>query len=195
VKKKRSKSSIFYDSTKNKRRKQEQTQYLNEFHERNAIKREHMINPKQQNTPFFHQNARNNHRNPASTAAGFFFTDEASQGSNYHYKKGKAPETYVYEFTNSKFIYFLGTLDPKAYLVFVTLIGLLITEDLNVTETKIIYAFISNIADTIQTLVEQEIILQNFRHSRATYEINTALQQDFETIYAQLAEIKKKLPD
>ena len=178
MKNKRPKDSIFHNSIKRKQRKQDSNRNLQTFNN------------------YFYKKGENESRNHAAAAIEPFFTSEepAPIRPNYTYKKGEAERTYLYEFTNSRFLYFLGTLDPKSYLVFVTLIGLLISEDLNATEMKIVYAFISNIGDTILTLLEQEVILQNFRHQEDTRQLGNALDHDLKTIYAQLDKIKRKLP-
>jgi len=188
VKNKRSKSSIFYNSTKNKRKKQEKNENLEEIYQ------------KQEKTP--QRNARSSYpgkqfssRNP--TAIAPFITSENNDFTrpSYTYRDTKATKTYLYDFTNSKFIYFLGSLDPKSYLLFVSLIALLITDELNRTEAKIIYAFISNISDTIQTIVEQEIILENHHQAIESREFKNALHHDLNTLYKELDKIKKKFPN
>ena len=127
-------------------------------------------------------------RNPMSAIV--LQEDEEIQ-SDFSYNNEEEKGSYRYGFTNSTFIYFLGTLDPKSYLLFVTVIALLIIEDLNETESKIIFAFIMNIADTMQTLVEQEIILQSYRLGVQRRTQGKALQKDFDTIYAELNQLKK----
>jgi len=200
VKNKRSKNSIFYDSTKNKRRRQEQKHNLQAFDTKNFTNTKKTTNSIGEKRNFNYKNGKSSFRNHTSASPFFLgdiggspLTDGQPSRPDFTYKKGEAP-TYLYEFTNSKFIYFLGNLDPKSYLVFVTLIALLIVEDLNDTEAKIIYAFISNIADTMQTLIEQEIILANYKRTKEFRELNNALHHDFETIYAELAKIKERLP-
>jgi len=176
VKNKRSKSSIFYDSTKNKRRKQEQNA--------NFSQKEH----------FRYKHIGSNYRNTTPTAVGpFFIDDDALVRPDFTYKKEEEKRTYLYGFTDSRFIHFLGHLTPKEYLLFVTIIGLLIVEDRNETEAKILYAFISNVADTMQTIVEQEVILSKYKHNNEAAKLNNALHQDFELIYAELEKIKRKL--
>ena len=193
MKNKRSKSSIFYNSTKKKRRIQEQNQHLEEFYARKTADTEKYKDTRHKNGSFFYRN-NNYERNTMSTAVGpFFIDDEPFARSDFTYKKDEPKRTYLYGFTNSKFIHFLGHLTPKEYLLFVTVIGLLIVEDRNETEAKILYAFISNVADTMQTLVEQEIILSKYQHNNEAVKLNNALHQDFETIYEELAKIKKKL--
>ena len=197
MKNKRSKNSIFYDSTKNKSRRQEQNHNLQAFDTKNFTNSEKTTFFAGKKRDYHHKNDKNNknmYRYHAAIAPFFIGENGTSSRSDFTYKK-EAPRTYLYGFTDSKFIYFLGTLEPKAYLVFITLIALIITEDLNDTEAKIIYAFISNIADTMLTLVEQEVILLNYKRSKESRELGNALHHDFETIYAQLDEIKKKLPN
>lgn len=198
MKNKQSKYSIFYDSTKNKHRKQEQNDHSQTFHGKkfsNPNKCGSFIGENRKN-PSFSKNNPNEYRNHSATAVGPFFIDEDDTFSrpDYTYQKTTQQKDYHYGFTNSKFIYFLGNLTPKEYLLFITLIALLITEDLNETEAKIVYAFTSNVADTMQTIVEQEIILSKYKHNVDSKKLNQALHHDFETIYAELAKIKKKLP-
>ena len=186
MKNKRSKSSIFYDSTKKKHRKQEQSEYSKKFYARKPIYLEKNEKPDQKGYHF-------HYRNPTSVGT-FFIDDESFSRPDHTYKKDEPQKTYVYGFTDSKFLYFLAMLKPKEYLLFVTIVALLIIEGLNETESKIVFAFISNVADTMQTMVEQEVILNQYKSTTATRQLNNALHQDFETIYAELAKIKKKLP-
>ena len=193
MKNKRSKKSIFYDSTKNKRRRQEQKHNLQAFDTKNFTNPEKTTNSIGKKRNFYQENGKNSFRNHTSVSP--FFTDESAAPSrpDFTYKSDE-PKTYLYEFTNSRFIYFLGKLTPKQYLIFISLIALLITEDLNTTEAKIIFAFISNVADTIQTIVEQEVILFNYNNTKANRELRNAIHHDFETIYAELEKIRKSLP-
>ena len=194
MKNKRSKSSIFYDSTKNKRRKQEQSHDFQAFHEKKIPIFAKDAKFEQIQSPSF-QWRKNNDACRSSTAVGpFFIDDESPSRPDFTYKKEAPKKVYLYGFTDSKFIHFLGNLSPKEYLLFITLIALLITEDLNETEAKIVYAFISNVADTMQTIVEQEIILSKYKHNKEAQQLNNALHHDFETIYAELDKIRKRLP-
>ena len=192
MKNKRSKSSIFYDSTKNKSRKQEQNRNLEGFYQKKFTGSEKITNFLHENQDSTQTSNKSSYRLHSSIAPFLMNEKETSFRPNYNYKK-EEKQQYLYSFTNSKFIYFLGTLDPKSYLIFVTLIGLLIIEDLNQTETKIVFAFISNIADTMQTLVEQEVILESYKTAVEARELGNALNQDLETIYTELDKIKQKL--
>ncbi|MCL2559290.1 MAG: hypothetical protein FWE07_02275 [Turicibacter sp.] len=188
MKNKRSKCSIYYNSTKKKQRKQEKNQHspykTRQKSERNASS---IVFP-------FLMDDQSGVGSHDSTTSGSTSTHGKTSRSDYTYEKGQPTETYCYEFTNSKFIYFLGNLTPKQYLVFITLVALIITEELNQTEAKIIFAFLSNVTDTIQTLVEQEIILNNYRLNKNSRELGNALHHDFDNIYAELDRIKKQLP-
>ena len=195
MKNKRSKSSIFYDSTKNKGRKQEKNRNFKAFNKENSDDLKQKPTFLYENQAYSHKDNKFSYRNPSAIAPFFISEDNTSFRPNYTYKKNKPEKEYLYDFTNSRFIYFLGSLDPKSYLLFITLIALLITEELNRTEAKIIYAFVSNLSDTIQTLIEQEVILENYKQIVESRELGNALQKDLETIYAQLNEIKKKLPN
>jgi len=195
VKNKRPKSSIFYDSTKKKRRKQEEIHHFQTFQKKNFSNSEKITTASTKKQAYFQKKNENIYQHRASATAIPLFIDEDDTPSrpNYTYKKSEPQKTYLYGFTNSKFIYFLATLEPKAYLVFITLIALLITEDLNQTEAKIICAFILNTADTMLTIVEQEVILNNYNQRKESRALGNALHHDLETIYAELAKIKKKL--
>ena len=114
-------------------------------------------------------------------------------GSGYTYKRKEPKQAYLYGFTNSRFIYFLGIMDPRTYLIFVTLIALLILEDLNQTEGKIIFAFISNVADSMQTIIEQEVILNSYNLKVFQREQGKALQKDFDTLYSEINRLKKEI--
>lgn len=192
MKNKRSKSSIFYDSTKNKSRKQEQNRNLEGFYQKKFTGSEKIANFLHESQDSNQTNNKSSYRLHSSIAPFLMSEEETSFRPNYNYKK-EEKQQYLYNFTNSKFIYFLGTLDPKSYLIFVTLIGLLIIEDLNQTETKIVFAFILNIADTMQTLVEQEVILESYKAAVEARELGNALHQDLENIYTELDKIKQKL--
>ena len=200
VKNKRSKNSIFYDSTKNKRRRQEGKHNLQVFDTKNFTNSEKSTFSIGEKRNFHSKNGKSNYRNH-TTIAPFFTSDdmpsfEADSLSRpeYTYKKDEPKRSYIYGFTDSRFIYFLGNLSPKEYLLFVTIVGLLIVEDLNETEAKIIFAFLSNVTDTIQTVVEQEVILSKYKHNKEARDLNNALHHDFETIYAELDRIRKRLP-
>ena len=200
MKNKRSKNSIFYDSTKNKRRRQELKHNLQAFDTKNFTNSEKSTFSTGGKRSFHNKNGKNAYRNLTSVAPLFIsedmpsLDDDSPSRPDFTYKRDEPSRTYLYEFTNSRFIYFLGHLTPKEYVLFVTLVALLITEDLNETEAKIVYAFLSNVTDTMQTLVEQEIILSKYKHTKEARELNNALHHDFETIYAELAKIKERLP-
>ena len=194
MKSKRSKNSIFNDSTKNKRRRQEQNHNLQAFDTKNFTNSEKTTFFAGKKRDYRHKNGKNIYRHHASIAPFFYDESDTQSRSDFSYKK-EAPKNYIYGFTDSRFIYFLGNLEPKAYVVFITLIALIITEDLNAIETKIIYAFISNVADTMLTLVEQELMLSNYKHMKDYRELRNALNHDFETIYAELDKINKKFSE
>ena len=184
MKNKRQKSSIYHHSTKTKTRKQ--------AFDVNSAKK----------TPF---STSGDGRIPTATADGHFRwardghggaafylgADDEAVRPDYQYDKGPEEQTYCYEFTNSRFIFFLANLTPKQYLLFVNLIALIITEDLTNIERRIVYAFISNIADSIQTIFEQGVILEAYRQTRAIRELNNALHADFQNIYADLKKLKE----
>jgi len=203
VKNKRSKSSIFFNSTKNKTRKQVKSEHSQKFYVKETAHLGKNATFGQAEPHFRYKNIGSSYRNSTPTAVGPFFvdgddsayiSDDGPTRPDFTYKKDKPKRTYIYGFTDSKFIHFLGHLTPKEYLLFVTIVGLLIVEDRNETEAKILYAFISNVADTMQTIVEQEVILSKYKHNNEAFLLNNALHQDFEIIYAELARIKKKLP-
>ena len=203
MKNKRSKKSIFYDSTKNKHRRQELKHNLQAFDTKNFTNSEESTFSIGGKRNFHSKNGKNNYRIHTTVSPFFisedmqdipsFETDSLSR-PEYTYKKEEPKRSYLYGFTDSRFIYFLGNLNPKEYLLFVTVVGLLIVEDLNETEAKIIFAFLSNVTDTIQTVVEQEVILSKYKHNKEARDLNNALHHDFETIYAELDRIRKRLP-
>ena len=209
MKNKRSKNSIFYDSTKKKRRKQEKGM--------NFYKQNKNNHPKSNDMPFPSQNIPNKNGmnsffiNPNDTtynkaslrhqvspiiSDGSFSDlsgDSSISGSGHSYKRKEEKRVYLYGFTDSKFIYFLGKLDPRSYLIFVTLIALLILEDLNETESKIIFAFLSNVSDAMQTIVEQEVILNSYHLKVFQRDQGAALQNDFDTLYSQINQLKREV--
>ena len=191
MKNKRPKSSIYYHSTKNKSQKQGQKSKINTF-EKKEFDSNHMKASFSEEKRFIYENPK--FKTERNTQIGNFLMDDldSPKRPDYTYKKEPATKTYQFGFTNSKFIYFLGKLTPKEYLLFVTLIGLLIVEDLNETEAKIIYAFTSNIADTMQTLVEQEIILGKYNHAEESNQLSNALHEEFEVIYEQMEKLRTK---
>ena len=211
MKKKRSKCSIFYDSTKNKIRKQEQTMQFYQLNENNRIKSPHPSNSSQNIVPknnksAFATHSDNTHHNQfsrhiisplisidGSLESDTFYQANSNTGSGFTYKRKDEKRTYLYGFTDSRFIYFLGKLEPRAYLIFVTLIALLILEDLNETEGKIIFAFISNVADSMQTVIEQEVILNSYNLKNFQREQGAALQKDFDLLFAELNQLKKEI--
>jgi hypothetical protein len=189
VKNKRSKSSNFYyDSTKNKRRKQEKM--LNFYKQKiSSPLQSDFLN---QNNPHYNTGNNTSTRHIASPLIGQYSALD-SEGSGFTYKRKEEKRTYLYGFTNSKFIYFLGELEPRAYLIFVTLIALLILEDLNQTEGAIIFAFISNIGDAMETVIEQEVILNSYHLQKFQREQGKALQKDFDKLYREINQLKKEM--
>ena len=202
MKNKQSKSSVFYKSTKNKNRNQGKS--VN-FH-----KQSKNIHIKTFNSTFFSENATNKNEMDQSFTDHHYAINNGSNrhiippfisengvsdlgGSGHTYKRKEEKRAYLYGFTDSKFIYFLGTLDPRAYLIFITLITLLILEDLNDTEGRIIFFFISNIADAMQTVVEQQVVLNNYNFKKYQREHGAALQKDFDTLYAHINQLKKEI--
>lgn len=194
MKNKWSKNSIFFNSTKNKVRKQGKIKQSERFYAKKTETYEKNTTFSQRAPYFRYENAKSNYRNATTVGPFFIDDDDAPTRPNFSYKKDESRRVYRYGFTDSKFIHFLGHLTPKEYLLFVTIIGLLIVEERNETEAKILYAFISNVADTMQTIVEQEIILSKYNHNNEASKLNNALHQDFEIIYAELEKIKKRLP-
>jgi len=186
MKDKRQKSSIYHHSTKTKVRKQDSGAFLGEKAPFFAMLEQEI--PILTDTDTFRW-ARDGH----GGAAFFMGIESDPVRPDYKYEKGPEEQTYRYEFTNSRFIYFLGNLTPKQYLLFVNLIALMITEEMNNVERRIIYAFISNIADSIQTIFEQGVILEAYRQTRAIRELNNALHQDLQNLYEEIAKLKKKL--
>lgn len=190
MKKKQLKNFSHSNSNKRKQRKQAKNARLQAFNEKSfssSTDFQHFTQKKHEHSAY---------RNPTAAQIAPFFTGEDDPPpvqSQYTYRKGEAQKNYLYDFTDSKFISFLGNLKPKSYLVFITLIALLITEDLNETETKIICAFILNTADTMLTLVEQEVILNSYKQKKEARELGNALHHDLQTIYDELDQLKKKL--
>lgn len=198
-------------STKNGGEKQEGTDHLNKqnkdkYSKSMSSSKQNMKDNHGMNDFFSHRDAATG--NNASTrdhSSALFFglsgglgPDYTSQtkdglGSGHTYKREEEKRTYLYGFTNSKFIYFLGTMDPRAYLVFVTLIALLILEDLNDYESKIVYAFLANVSDSMQSVIEQEIIIDAYNVQEAERAQNAALQKDFEIIYSEIDRLKKEM--
>jgi len=168
MKRKRTKSSNFPHSIKKKQRKQGEL-----FHERSSFHqiRGYMLSEGESSPP----------------------EPEASK-SGYTYKK-EEEKTYCYEFTNYRLIYVLGTMESKVYLIFITVIALLIAEDLNKTERKIIYAFFLNLGDTLQTIVDQDEILKGVQDEKESRELGKALEQDLSTLYEEIKKLKKKIPN
>lgn len=212
MKNKRPKSSIHHHSTKTKARKQEVLSEKNiessPFFDNDiffATVDKGLSKPKEGKN---FQWSRNTHG-----SAAFFVDNNLNMGDihsddiptddvkpedlhpDYNYEqKSSETEKFCYEFTNSKFIYFLGTLKPKEYLVFITLIGALIVEPLNVNEKRIIFAFVSNLSDTIQALYEQEVILASYQQTKGLRDLNNALHIDFENIYREIGRLKRPRP-
>lgn len=211
MKNKRQKSSIYHHSTKTKARKQE---VFPEFYTENpqvfdnqafSATADQKIARGEQGKNF--QWSRNIHG-----SAPFFMDTNASEGDlystdmpsddvkpedlhpDYKYKQKSETETYCYDYTNSQFIYFLGQLKPKDYLLFITLGAMLITNPLNVTEKRIVFAFVSNLADSIQTLYEQEVILASYQQTKGIRDLNNALHMDFENIYREIGRLKRPRP-
>lgn len=209
MKKKRPKDSIFHDSIKNKRRKQgEKINFYrnneNSLNQSVSFTNQNMINHKGMNYFFSNRDDSGTGKN-ASTREhtplfglnvglepDYTYQTKDDLGSGFTYK-AEEEKPYLYGFTNSKFIYFLGTLEPRAYLVFVTLIGLLILEDLNDAESKILYAFISNVGNAMQAIIEQQIIVNSYSVLKNERAQGDALQKDFEILYSEIARLKKEM--
>ena len=210
MKNKRSKNSIYYHSTKKKSRKQEKFHNLHNF---NKISRNGLKNNKN-NSEKLENNNKNNSRYPqsigpfliggefgnggssqnaSSSSSNFSSTNTSSTKSQYKYKTAKPTCPLKYGFTNSQFLCFLAKLKPKEYLVFVSIIAILLTDGLNDSEKKIIYAFISNITDAMQTLIEQEIMLHTYNSVKANNELRAALEIDLLYLQEELDKIKKRL--
>ena len=183
MKNKQQKSSIYQHSTKTKVRKQERKPVFS--------KKADFFTTLEQEMPILTDTNTFRWVRDGHGGAAFFMGNESDPARpDYEYEKGPEEQTYRYEFTDSRFIYFLGNLTPKQYLLFVNLIALMITEDMNNIERRIIYAFISNIADSIQTIFEQGVILEAYRQTRAIRELNNALHVDLQNIYAELKKVK-----
>lgn len=177
MKDKRPKDSIFYDSIKNERRNQEETINFYKQNENSHTSTRKSISPVIGEGGSF----------------GSSYTYKGALGSGYTYKRKEAERTYLYGFTNSRLIYFLGVMEPRAYLVFVTLIALLILEDLNEDESFIIYRFVLNVAYAMGAVVDQEVILNAYNLKHFQREQGAALQKDFETLYAEINRLKKEM--
>lgn len=187
MKNKQQKSSNYHYSTKTKARKQAFSEDFSENLSKTTV------------TAKKHPNQGKNFRwsREGHTSAPFFMDSNSDTGDKQpKYKYEQPPETkiYCYDYTDSQFIYFLGQLKPKEYLLFITILAVLITENLNVTEKRIVFAFVSNLADTIQTLYEQEVILASYRQTKGIRDLNNALHIDFDNIYKEIGRLKRPRP-
>ena len=167
MKKKRTKSSNLTHSIKKKRRKQEQN---------------------------FKADGLKYTRNNTTGSAPFMFEDNIPLSRSDHTYKKEPLKKYCYEFTNSRFIYFLAKLSPTEYLIFITIISWMITEELSTQEAKIIYAFLNNVTDGMQTLVEQELILENYNNKVESKALGDSLQNDIDFLHAEIEKLKKAMP-
>jgi cell division protein FtsB len=84
-------------------------------------------------------------------------------------------------------------MEPRTYLIFITLIALLIMEDLNEAERLIIYRFTLNVAYAMGAIVDQEVILEAYHLKTFQREQGAALQKDFDTLYAEINRLKKEI--
>lgn len=192
MKNKRLKSSTISYSTKTKPRNQEKNNEINGFLKKNENLMKNYEIPvhiKEQ-----YRQKRLPPHNATNDSGPFIFDNTSSEevtGSNYSYK-AKTQKCYKYQnYTNSAFLYFLGKLSPKEYVVFITILGMIIVEPMNLTEIKVLYSFITNIANAVYDYVEQQTIIDNIKSIKTGKEQADALQKDFDTLYNEVNLLKK----
>ncbi|MCL1948261.1 MAG: hypothetical protein FWF59_00790 [Turicibacter sp.] len=105
--------------------------------------------------------------------------------SGFNYSDEEECE-FLYGFTNSEFIAFLGQLCPTEFLIIVSLITILITQTLNMDELSVIALFFEGLGDQLELLVEYDSIQADIKEAEEQKAHNKANQQDFEYIFQQL---------
>lgn len=111
-------------------------------------------------------------------------------GFNY---KGEEGCDYLYGFTNSEFIAFLGRLCPTEFIIIMTLISILISQPLNLNELSIIALFMEGLGDQLELLAEFRSIQTDIKEEDEQKEQNEAIQQDFNYIFQQLCAMQERI--
>ena len=115
-----------------------------------------------------------------------------SEKSGFEYFENNPPK-YLYEFTNSKFLYYIGTLDSITYLVVITIIAIAISEGMNRTEREVIFGLFLDIGDAMETIVDQDTIRVELEDKRENDERNRALQTDFDHLNSEIDRLRAEV--
>jgi len=115
-----------------------------------------------------------------------------SESSDYKYEK-EEPFKYLYEFTNARFLFYLGTLDSITYTVLITLIAITIAEGLNLKERQVVFALFFDIGDAMQTIVTQDLFIKELNDDKENSERNQALQKDFNYLTREIDKLRAQV--
>jgi len=115
-----------------------------------------------------------------------------SQKSGYEYFKDE-PSKYSHEFTNSAFLYYIGTLDSITYLVVITIIAIAISEGMNRIEREVAFGLFLDLGDAMETIVDQDSVRKELKEKREDTERNQALQADFDHLNSEITRLKAEL--
>ena len=121
----------------------------------------------------------------------FTFSTDIVRRSGYKYKK-EHNKKYRYLFTNYKLFYYIYRMDANVYLIFTTLIAMLLSDGMNTIERKLLFSIFIDIGDAMRTIVIQDNIVEDVNNEASKRAEDAALQYDLDAIFAELERLRHK---
>lgn len=100
---------------------------------------------------------------------------------------------YLYGFTNSEFLAFLGNLCPTDFIIIMGLISILIAQSLNLNELTVVTTLLEGVSETLEVYQEIAEFQVGLKEGEETKEQNQAIQQDFAFINQQLCLMQQQI--
>jgi len=100
---------------------------------------------------------------------------------------------YLYGFTNSEFLAFLGNLCPTDLLIIIGLIAILIAQSLNLNELTVVSSILEGIAELLEVYQEMAEFQKGLKEEEQSKKQNQAIQQDFDFINQQLCLMQQQI--
>jgi len=113
--------------------------------------------------------------------------------SGFDYVGEDCNKDYLYGFTNSEFIAFLGNLCSTEFIIIITLITILIAESLNTNELSVIALTMEGIGDSLELLAEYRELQESIENEEENCKQQEAMQQDFNYINQQLSLMQARI--
>ena len=121
--------------------------------------------------------------------------DKTEFDRTFNYTKEESGCQYRYKFTNSEFLAFIAGLDPIEYLIVSTLLAILISLNFNNEELIVLYQFTDTITDTLQILVQQELIQEKTKEEKEEKGKDEQLEEDFTYLNNEILQLQNRIKE